>query len=55
MTTWQMIRCKDCDYLTEGNNGEWICEDWESDIHTIENIDCALYAEEFYTDETTCG
>ena len=53
MTTWQMIRCKGCGYLIENDREEWICEDWESDIHTIENVDCALYAEGHLDDEIT--
>ena len=38
--TPEMIRCQDCGYLVEGNNGEWICtnceyEEDEKDIHEI--------------------
>lgn len=35
-------RCKDCAYLIEGDNGEWICDDWGKDIHEVVNDDCEL-------------
>ncbi len=45
MTTKEMIRCKDCCYLVEGDNGEWICEDWEKEIHDIPDDECLLEQE----------
>ena len=41
MTTAEMIRCKDCSYLVEGDNGEWICDDCGKDIHDIADDDCS--------------
>ena len=38
-------RCEDCAYLVEGDNGEWICDDWSKNIHDVSNDDCALYKE----------
>lgn len=29
-------RCSDCFCLVEGDNGEWICDDCEKEIHEIE-------------------
>ena len=34
-------RCKDCIYLVEGDNGEWICTDWEKEVHEVPDEDCA--------------
>lgn len=45
MTTPEMIRCKHCAYLVEGDNGEWICEDWDKEIHEVLNEDCAVETE----------
>ena len=47
MTTPNMIRCKDCMYLVEGKNGEWLCGDceYEGDERNIEDIadeDCSV-------------
>lgn len=47
MTTKEMIRCKDCCYLVEGNCGEWCCSDFYADeeirnIHDIDDEDCPL-------------
>ena len=45
MMTKEMIRCKDCAYLVEGDNGEWICTDWNKEIHKVDDEDCALESE----------
>ena len=44
-TTWQMDRCRDCAYLVEGKDGEWICDDWGKDIHNVPDDDCELMIE----------
>ena len=41
MTTCEMIRCKDCMYLVEGDNGEWICDDCGKEIHSIPDDECS--------------
>ncbi len=45
MTDKEMMRCRHCIYLAEGNNGEWICADWECEIHEVEDEDCAVESE----------
>ena len=50
MTTPEMIRCKDCSYLVEGENGEWLCSDCEykdglKDIHQIPDEECSAECE----------
>ena len=45
MTTHEMIRCADCSYLVEGENGEWICSDCEKEIHQIPDEDCSAEQE----------
>ena len=50
MTTREMIRCKHCMYLVEGDNGEWLCSDCEydgdeKDIHEISDEECSLNQE----------
>ena len=46
--TPQKRRCRDCIYLYEGDNGEWMCDDWEKDIHDIPDEDCAVENGEDY-------
>lgn len=41
MTTKEMIRCKDCAYLIETDDGAWICDDCGKDIHDIKDEDCS--------------
>ena len=41
MTTYEMVRCKDCAYLIEDENGNWICDDCGLDIHEITDEDCS--------------
>lgn len=41
MTTPEMLRCKDCAYLVENENGEWICDDCNKEIHEILDEDCS--------------
>lgn len=41
MTTKEMIRCKHCAYLVEDDEGNWICDDWQKDIHDVPDEDCA--------------
>ena len=40
MTTPRQLRCKDCSYLVEGANGEWLCSDceYEGEEKNIEDI-----------------
>lgn len=45
MTTKEMIRCKHCGYLIEGDDGNWVCDDWGKDIHEIPDDECAVEAE----------
>lgn len=45
MTTKEMQRCRDCGYLVEGDNGEWVCSDWEKEIHEVADEDCAVESE----------
>ena len=45
MTTYEMRRCRDCAYLVEGENGEWICDDCGKDIHDITDDECSLEQE----------
>lgn len=35
MTTPEMIRCKDCFYLIEDEDGNWVCDDCGKEIHEI--------------------
>lgn len=41
MTTPEMIRCKDCSYLIEDENGEWICDDCGKKIDDISDDECS--------------
>lgn len=41
MTTKEILRCKDCFYLIEGDNGEWICDDCGKEIHSISDDECS--------------
>lgn len=45
MTTKEMRRCRDCGYLVEGDNGEWVCSDWGKEIHEVPDEDCAVESE----------
>ena len=45
MTTKEMIRCKHCAYLVEDDEGNWICDDWQKDIHDVPDEDCAVEQE----------
>ncbi len=51
MTTKEMTRCKNCCYLVEGDNGEWICDDWEKEIHEVSDEDCAVETEGVWTEQ----
>lgn len=50
MTTKEMIRCKDCGYLVEGDNGEWLCENcyYEDDVKDIHDIETCPFDEDVY-------
>ena len=45
-TTPRRKRCRDCCYLAEGEDGTWLCTDFDygdgKDIETIEDEDCSL-------------
>lgn len=45
MTTKKMIRCKDCAYLIEDDDGKWVCDDCGKWIEEIEDEDCSLEQE----------
>lgn len=45
MTTPEMIRCKDCSYLVEDENGNWVCDDCGLEIHKIADEDCSAEQE----------
>ncbi|MBO7462012.1 MAG: hypothetical protein J6T96_05405 [Bacteroidales bacterium] len=34
-------RCKDCAYLVEDENGNWVCDDCGKDIHHISDEECS--------------
>ena len=42
MTTPNQYRCKDCIYLVEGPEGEWICDDAQMRIDEIDDEDCSM-------------
>lgn len=33
--TLEMIRCQDCVYLIEDEDGRWVCDDCDKEIHEI--------------------
>lgn len=41
MTTKEMLRCKDCSYLVEDEEGNWVCSDCKKEIHEIKDEDCS--------------
>lgn len=41
MTTYQMVRCKDCAYLYQAEDGIWMCDACGEDIHLIADEDCS--------------
>lgn len=45
MTTKEMVRCKDCAYLVEDENGNWICDDCGREIHEIIDDECSAEAD----------
>ena len=48
-------RCRDCGYLVEGDNGEWICDNAEKDIHDVPDSECELETSHIWTDPVrTC-
>ena len=38
----KQIRCTDCINLVEGDDGEWICDDFEKEIHHISDSTCSI-------------
>lgn len=40
-TTEEMTRCKDCAYLVEDEEGNWICDDCGKNIHAIKDEECS--------------
>lgn len=40
MTTPEMVRCQDCAYLVEDDDGSWVCDDCGKDIHDIPDGEC---------------
>lgn len=49
MTTKEMLRCKDCAYLVEDDDGNWICDAFVKDIHAIK--ECNIDYDDFEVDE----
>ena len=45
MTSKEKLRCKDCMYLVEGEQGEWICDDCGKEIHQIPDDECSAEQE----------
>ena len=45
MTTYEMIRCKKCGWLTEDENGNWVCGECNLDIHDVADEDCIVESE----------
>ncbi len=41
MTTPNQIRCKDCFYLVEDKNGNWVCDDCQKNIEDITDDECS--------------
>ena len=41
MTDKFQMRCKDCIYLIEDEDGNWVCDDCGQEIHTIEDENCS--------------
>ena len=39
------VRCQDCFFLVEGDNGEWFCDNMEKEIHEITFDVCDLEEE----------
>ena len=39
--TPQKRRCRDCAYLVEADNGDWVCDDCGKEIHSIPNDECS--------------
>ena len=35
-------RCRDCAYLYEGENGVWMCDDWETSCRYVSEYDCPI-------------
>ena len=45
MLTHEMCRCKDCAYLVEDENDNWICDDCGKNIHEIADEECSAEQE----------
>lgn len=39
--TPQKKRCRDCVYLVEDKDGNWVCDESWEDIHTIADDECS--------------
>lgn len=39
--TPQKRRCRDCCYLIEDDNGNWVCDDCGKEIHEIPDDECS--------------
>ena len=37
---WYQSRCRDCIYLYEGDNGEWICDHNGIECENVPDEDC---------------
>lgn len=37
---WYQERCRDCIYLYEGDNGEWVCDHYGTECRKVPDEDC---------------
>lgn len=44
----KMERCRDCCYLIEGDEGEWICDIYNAAVIYIEDDDCPAETDSFW-------
>lgn len=40
MVDWWYERCRDCIYLYEGDDGEWMCDHMGAECKTVPDEDC---------------
>ena len=45
MTTPEMVRCRYCFYLVEDEDGNWVCDDCQKEIHEIPDDECSAEQE----------
>ena len=42
LTTQEMLRCKKCPYLTEDDDGNWVCKECNKKIDEVTDEDCYI-------------